>query len=420
MPARAACPLAALIGLALALGACSPVPATPTPPPTSTAPADSPAPGESGSVADATYARIRADVVAIRGLTPTADVDPVGIDEAQLRTNLEAEFDAENSPEELAVAEDMLIALGFLQPGASLRALTLDFQSGQVAGYYSPERDELYVVRRGAALGPSDRVTYAHEFTHQLQDQHVDLGSLGISDAEQSDRSLGRLALIEGDASFAQQTWTQQNLTSEELGQLLAEALDPEALAALQRAPAFLRETALFPYQDGLAFVSRLIASGNGYAAVDAAYRDPPDSTEQILHPDKYLTREDPIEVAIPAGAAAALGAGWSAAGEDTLGELILRTWLTEGDVPLAQARVATAGWGGDRLALLRGPEGDTALALVTVWDTPADASEFASAAETALAGIRRVGKIGHEVGSTTVTVALGPSAIVLDAFLQR
>lgn len=413
--------LAALTALGLVLAACNPAPPSPSPaPPSTDAPTASVGPGESGTAADSTYARIRADVAAIRGLTPTADVDPVSIDEAELRTNLEAEFDAENTPQELAVAEDTLIALGFLAPGASLRALTLDFQSGQVAGYYSPERDELYVVRRGAALGPSDRVTYAHEFTHQLQDQHVDLGSLGISDAEQSDRSLGRLALIEGDASFAQQTWTQQNLTSEELGQLLAEALDPEALAALQRAPAFLRETALFPYQDGLAFVSRLIASGGGYPAVDAAYRDPPDSTEQILHPDKYLTREDPIAVAIPDGAAAALGAGWSVAGEDTLGELILRTWLTEGNVPLARARVATAGWGGDRLALLRGPDGETAVALVTVWDTAADATEFASAAEMALQGIERVGEVGHEAGTTIVTLALGPSAAALAAFLQR
>ena len=402
----------AVLVIGIALGACSPTPSTP--------PSGPPTPGGSPPSTDATYARIRADVEAIRGLAPTADVDPVAIDEAQLRTSLEAEFDAQNTREELAVAEDILIALGFLPPGASLRALTLDFQSGQVAGYYSPERNELFVVRRGAALGPSDRVTYAHEFTHQLQDQHIDLGSLGLSDADMSDRSLGRLALIEGDASSIQQTWTQQNLTSEELGQLLAEALDPEAIAALQRAPMFLRETALFPYQDGLAFVSRLTASGGGYAAVDAAYRDPPDSTEQILHPDKYLTREDPIEVSIPGGAASALGAGWAVAGEDTLGELILRTWLTQGDVPLARARVATAGWGGDRLVLLRGPDGATAVGIVTVWDSAADATEFGDAAGMALAGLDRTVDIAHVAGTTEVVVAFGSRAVDLAAALAR
>ena len=98
------------------------------------------------------------------------------IDPEQLATNLQAEFDAEYTPEDLADTEDMLIALGLLPPGASIRQLTLDLQAGQVAGYYSPDKDQLFVVRRsGDDLGAIERVTYAHEFNHQLQDQHFEL-----------------------------------------------------------------------------------------------------------------------------------------------------------------------------------------------------------------------------------------------------
>ncbi len=359
------------------------------------------------------YAQIRADVIAIRGLQPTKAVDPVTIDEATLRSNLQAEFDTENTPAELAVAEDVLITLGLLPTGTSLRAATLDFQGANVAGYYSPDKDQLFVVNRSGRLGAADLVTYAHEFTHQLQDQRIDLNALGLDVADRSDRSLARLALIEGDAVSVQNTWTTEHLTSQQLGELLGSALDPKALEALRRAPAFLRDTALFPYTDGLAFVSRLLSSG-GYAAVDAALRDPPDSTEQILHPDRYLKRQAPIEVTLPAGLAAKAGAGWSEAGRDTLGEVVLGIWLRQGGVTLAEARTASAGWGGDRLALLRGPGGAVGVALRTEWDTSADADEFATAAATALAPRGSAASLAHAAGSKVVAVAIGPGVAAL------
>jgi len=403
----------AALGLALMLSACGTV--VPSTAPTATPAGSSPSvpaasPGQLPSDAAAVYATIRSQVEKIRGLQPTAAVDPVTIDETQLRANLGAEFDATYTPAQLKDTEDLLIALGLLPQGSSLRALTLDFQSGQVAGYYSPDKNELFVVRRSGTLGPVDETTYAHEFTHQLQDQHVDLGALGIDVQDQSDRSLARLALVEGDASSVQSAWMFANLDSKELGQVLAAGLDPEALAALQRAPRYLRDSALFPYQDGLAFVTRLVTNG-GYAAVDAAFADPPDSTEQILHPAKYLQREKPIEVTLPKVLVDRAGPGWTEAGQDTLGEVILRIWLNQGGVGNEAARAATSGWGGDRLVLFRGP-GDVASVLVhTEWDTATDADEFAAAATTALTAITPTGRIIHQQGSTTVWIAIGEAA---------
>jgi hypothetical protein len=359
------------------------------------------------------YAEIRDQVVVIRGLKPTAAVDPVTIDETQLRANLEAEFDSSETAAELKEAEDLLITLGLLPKGASLRALTLDFQSGQVAGYYSPDKNELFVVNRTGSIGPADESTYAHEFTHQLQDQHVDLEALGIDVKDQSDRSLARLALVEGDAVSVQTAWMSANLDSKELGQVLAAALDPAAFAALQRAPRYLRESSLFPYQDGLGLVTRLLANG-GYAAVDAAFADPPDSTEQVLHPDKYLVRETPIKVTLPKVLFDGVGPAWTEAGQDTLGELLLRIWLNEGGVSTAEARTATAGWGGDRLALLRGPAGALSVVLKTEWDTAVDADEFAAAATSAVAKVAPGGRVVHEQGSDTVWVAIGEGAVTI------
>lgn len=370
-----------------------------------------PAPISSQPDAALVFAEIRQEVELARGLQATGAVDPVTIDPAQLAANLEAEFDAEYPADELADTEDMLIALGLLPPGSSIRQLTLDLQEGQVAGYYSPDKDQLFVVRRsGDDLGAIERVTYAHEFNHQLQDQHFQLDRFFEDAADETDGALGRLALIEGDAVSVQSTWMTQNLTPRELGELIAVALGPASLESLQRAPRYLRETALFPYEDGFAFTNRLLAGG-GYPAVDAAYEDPPQSTEQILHPDRYLQRETPDEVRIPTGLATTLGAGWSDAGQDTLGELVLRIWLREGEVTVADARAAAAGWGGDRLVLLRGPDDAVAIGLVTAWDTPADALEFTTAAEAAVSELDPDGVVVHGPGSAIVVVALGERA---------
>jgi hypothetical protein len=409
------------IVLAFAAGACGTT--TPTLPPPTLAPtlgptAPPPTPTATPRSAAEQYADIRAQVEQIRGLKPTGAVEPVTIDETQLRANLEAEFDASNTPADLRNADDELIALGLLPKGASLRTMTLDLEAGQVAGYYSPEKNRLFVVSRSGGLGGAELVTYAHEFTHQLQDQRLGLQGLALGVHDEADRSLGRLALVEGDAVSVQTTWMTENLSPQQLGEVMSAAMDPAALKALTDAPPFLRETALFPYNDGFAFVSRLIATG-GYAAVDKAFGDPPDSTEQILHPEKYLRRDAPIEVKLPAKLASTLGAGWSVAAEDTLGEEILRIWLDQ-VLPTPDAAAAAAGWGGDRLALLRGPDGAIAIALRTEWDTPADADEFLAAAVQAKAGLNLDGSLEHAAGSKVVTLAIGDGSAVLVAALAK
>ena len=420
-----AVPLAAALTCALLAG-CGTTGPTATPlisPTASLAPAATTPPSaslESARPAAEVYAEIRTAVEAIRGLSPTAAVEPVLIDEAQLRTNLAAEFDAALTPRQLANSQDMLIALGLLPAGSSLRKLTLDFQTGQVAGYYSPDKDQLFVVQRGEGVGAVAESTYAHEFTHQLQDQHADLEALGTAVVDQSDRSLARLALVEGDATSVQSTWMTANLDAKEMGEILAASLDPAALEALQNAPAYLRDTAIFPYQDGFAFVSGLLAKGQ-YAAVDAAFADPPDSTEQILHAEKYATREDPVAVAIPGDLAARLGSGWAVAAQDTLGELILRVWLTNAGVAPGSARPAAAGWGGDRAALLRGPSGATCVGLATVWDSAADATEFVAAVGSIKVAAERPGAIvQHATRPTAVYLGFGACAAEVGEALAR
>jgi hypothetical protein len=423
MPQR---PLRRAVAIALAfafvVGACGSntptvAPRTPAPTPVAT-PAAPASPTPVPKSAAEQYAAIRAQVEQIRGLQPTTAVEPVTIDEAQLRTNLAAEFDASYTSTDVKNADDELISLGLLPKGSSLKDLTLDLQAGQVAGYYSPDKKQLFVVSRSGGLGGAELVTYAHEFTHQLQDQRLELQRLASTAHDQSDEALARLSLIEGDAISVQSTWMTDNLSPQQLGQVMSAAMDPAALKALTDAPRYLRETALFPYNDGFAFVSGLLVQG-GYAAVDAAFKDPPESTEQILHPNKYLHREAPITVKLPSKLASTLGPGWSIAAEDTLGEEVLKVWL-EQVLSTPDAAAGAAGWGGDRLALLRGPNGAVAIALRTAWDTPADAAEFLAAAVKTESGLGLQASAESAAGSNVVTIAIGDGRAVLAAALAK
>jgi hypothetical protein len=133
------------------------------------------------------------------------------------------------------------------------------------------------------------------------------------------------------------------------------------------------------------------------------------------MHPEKYEAGEKPVEMPLDGAAlATAMGAGWVGTPEDTLGEFQLSVWLRENGVDALPAGDAAAGWGGDRLAYLRGPDGAYALVLATTWDTAADATEFLVAAKTA-AGNLPGAAAAERGGSASVWVYATSDATNLD-----
>jgi hypothetical protein len=388
-PRRVANRLLASVAATILAASCgTPQTQTPTPHPSPSAAIASPS-----AVGSATptpnpsdvYAQIEDQVVAIRGLQPKSAVDPQVLDPTELKKHIEDSFNKDNPPALVDANEQLLKGMGLVPPDASLADLFIEMQSSQVAGFYDPDAKELYVVSKTGTLGPTERVTFAHEFTHALQDQNFDLKALDLTEVGEGDRGLGRLSLIEGDATAVMSVWAQQNLNTFELLQLSQEAADPEALRILESLPSILRETTLFPYQQGLQFVLSLEATG-GEDAVDQAFEDPPASTEQILHFDKYESHEKPVSVSVPKGLAAAMGPGWKLSLQDTFGEFQTGIWLrSEGSAETSVADAAAAGWGGDRIVLLEGPNHGWAIGWLTAWDTAADAAEFRSAAAQAI-----------------------------------
>jgi hypothetical protein len=411
----------AVVALLVAIGCGTSVPSpspsplvTPVPSPSPSArPSAAPSPASSAEVG-AIYDAIEAQVVEIRGLQPRREVARQFIDEAELRTMITGMFDEETPPEYVSATERLYKALELIPADANLRELTLDLLSGGVAGFYRHDQDTLYVVSKTGLPGVNERITFAHEYDHALQDQNTSVFTDQDGILDQTDRILARQAIYEGDASLLMTLWGAANFDLSDLVALLALSSDPETLALLDRMPAILRETLVYPYTTGLTYVQAAQLQG-GWQAVDDFYDRMPESTEQILHPEAYQANERPVSVDLPDDLADQLGAGWSVPLEDTFGEFQLGIWLREAGVDAAAEATATAGWGGDRLAVVEGPSGAWGVVLETTWDGAADASEFLDAAQGAVDGLSHPARISAPAGQAVTILIASDEPTLLD-----
>ena len=313
---------------------------------------------------------VLAQVQTLRGLQPTGSVPVEFLDEPALRQILVRRFERDYLPSERDADQKLLVALGLLRPDQDLVGIDRDLLDDQVLGLYSADDKTLYVRGDGLQIGPAEETTIAAAYTHALQDQAYDLARIAPLHTDNNDRAVAIQALIEGDAMLAQSLWARTYLSAVQQRQL---APSDDAFDRLQQAPAVVRTNTLFPYIDGLGFVAQLYRKG-GFAGVDAAFRNLPVSTAQIMHPETYLAGQQPVPVTLP-DLAGRLSQPWRLLDSNVLGELGVRNLLAQyGESGAAQT--AAAGWRGDRWLLLD-HEDRQAVVLRTLWATDAQASRF-------------------------------------------
>ena len=260
----------------------------------------------------------------------------------------------------------------------------------------------------------------AHELTHALQDQHFNLRRFEHWPKGDSDAELAAHALIEGDATLSMMLYIANN-PIRALAFLKSLGGTEMSSAELDKAPRALRETLLFPYTDGTDWTRNLYKAG-GWDRVSKAFTELPQSTEQVLHPEKYFAHEAPVKVTLPdiapllnaGGRAQGSGvsersavshqrsvgrnslpithhsslrdlqdssaqppASWKRLESDVEGEWGLYLVLDQFLKAPAESRRAAAGWGGDRYEVYENPKGEVMFVSLSTWDTENDAREF-------------------------------------------
>ena len=252
----------------------------------------------------------------------------------------------------------------------------------QVAGYYDPDSNALYIPEDVEPL--QLRVVVSHELVHALQDQYVHLDSI-IEQRHANDRRSAAQAVLEGQATVSQipVLMPEQKPDTFPLGwfwqQRAAMAAQQAQMKQFARAPLWLREGLIFPYLGGADFIVWFRHKYFGRSVLDAM----PKSTEQILHPERYAAHDEPTELTFASGEADTVQ--W----EDNLGEYETRLLFQQLLGNEGEATTLATGWDGDRYQVL-GPKND-ALVWYTVWDDAAAATRFAGGLQRAWAK-RRAG----------------------------
>jgi hypothetical protein len=346
------------------------------------------------------------DVERLRGLEFKEPVVKKGQTKEGFRDFLLAALEKEMNPKVWEPRERFYKRLGLLPGDVSLRASVEALLLEQVGGYYDPETRALYLV---GSFGPTiDRTILAHEIGHALDDQHFDLRGRMEAVRNEEDRGFATSSVLEGSATLLMGRYVAKYLLTSGLEpeEIVEEMQGQEAFQAEQfrRAPPYLQRGLLLTYLEGQKFLSKGVLSPIPDVRpelFETAFRYPPLSSEQILHPEKYweaITRDEPIEVVLPEFGAS-LGEAWTKADESTLGE-IYTAILTEdpddveeidvSDVEGALAlmgrewtNAGAAGWGGDRFAVY--VNGDRLVGVwLAVWDDAGEAEEFEEALEEA------------------------------------
>jgi hypothetical protein len=316
--------------------------------------------GEEQQQAD--VATIASRVEAIRGLEFRRQPVPVRITGAQAREEGLSELDRSYPETRLRADEEVLKLLGLIEPDVDLRTLSGSVFGEGVAGYYEPRSKRLRIVE-DATPGALADIVLAHELNHALEDQHF---GLALDKNASDDAALARAALVEGTAMLVMQEYVLQHVgAGEAMGALLGSGMsDGPAL------PRFIEDQLIFPYIGGMQFAAVLRRQGGWNQLNDAAASRVPESTEQILHPEKWLAGEKPRPIRLDVR----LGPEWRRAVAGTWGE-----WQTAqivgGDA---------AGWGGDRYELWQRGEcaeppcrGSDVLVMRWAWDTREAAGTF-------------------------------------------
>jgi hypothetical protein len=291
----------------------------------------------------------------------------------QVAAYMARKLDDELPPEKLEGMGAAYRLFGLLPDTLDLRQLLLSLYTEQVVGYYDPDSATLYVVE---GVDPMlVRLTLAHELVHALQGQYLTLDSL-LAIPGANDRRMATQAVLEGQATLASIEVLMPkrdfdaipNFWDTYRQQLKRQHAQMPVFSA---APLIVQETIVFPYLEGANFVRWFKRSFRDTVPFGPRM---PLSTEHILHPDRYLRRDEPVDFRIIDEA----GLVYS----DGLGEFETRVLLTVLMGSEATARAGARSWGGDRYGVYRAQGSEYALVWWTAWDDEKAADRFATLLE--------------------------------------
>ncbi|HLX36750.1 MAG TPA: hypothetical protein VKR29_03080 [Candidatus Binataceae bacterium] len=271
--------------------------------------------------------------------------------------------------------------LGRYHRDRNVKADSVKLYLTQVDAFYDFRKKDMVILEGGRQAAEQmgfryvsygdwrDDMILAHELTHALQDQNFDAGARMMKIGDNSDAALAFKSLIEGDATLAGFAYVRGGMDESLADFITAHLTDlPQVSAAKDKnVPDALSVPFLFQYAEGTAFAREAYRRG-GWDSVDAAFRNPPESSAQIIDPELYFDHPThPLRIKVD-GYQKGL-AGWNKVLEDTYGELALRLiMMASFGRDSSQVEVAHR-WAGDRMVVLSHGKDETVIWIVAFND---------------------------------------------------
>jgi hypothetical protein len=333
----------------------------------------------------------------LRGLQPLEKLPVVFLTRNQFREQYKKEMQATLPLEEVQLYLQQLWMLRLVSdPSIDFYEASADLGSDDILGQYDPISKRMIVITDTPQqlLDPQAQVTMAHEFVHSLQDENYKLAKLWPVGAPDQDRELAVRSLVEGDATLAGYTWAAEYMNGQDFRSLF----DQKTVSAdvANKTPLYLGMNTIFPYTMGPEFVSKIMQVG-GFSTVNLSLQDPPSSTEQIMHPQKFLQvpMDEPQTVTLP-DLSGPLGQGWVLKATNTLGEFDLNFMLKQNGA--SDPDRGADGWGGGMFSMYKLANEIMVYSRVE-WDTDNDATEFEGAMNETFAKMPMSGKFRTDSG---------------------
>jgi hypothetical protein len=198
-------------------------------------------------------------------------------------------------PDEIRAEETTLRMFGFVPADFDLKKNTIDLLTEQAAAFYDFHRKKLF-ISDWAARNMRDEAL-VHELGHALADQNFPLEKFLGKVSDDSEASLARESIVEGQAE-----WLMIELALRRNGKTLADpdtarqylldqaesAVGDKQYPVFSNAPLYIRRTLMFPYEAGQRFQQAVFIKEGARAFADV-FRHPPETTAQILHPERYF-----------------------------------------------------------------------------------------------------------------------------------
>ncbi len=344
-------------------------------------------------------ADIQVKLAKLRGLPMPKPVPAELQSTEDFRKFVQRELEKELPKAKAANLQTSLLHIGLYTKAIDLPKVLEQTMTSQAAAYYDPGTKKFFIVMAPDNDTMLDTIS-AHELTHALQDQNFNLAKF-MPPTLDDDAGIARRFLVEGDATFSMiaylatdakgpdalammtkligsQIESMANMTVADYAEMMKQqaagfsSMDPDmkkSMETIGELPPIIIGPMIDSYMKGAIVAMRAFDAG-GWKAVDALYAHPPSSTEQVLHPSTKLIgkREEPKKVTLPKLPGEELT-------QNVMGELQYQVYLQQWNVKNPDA---TAGWGGDRYAVMKEKDGRIVGYLATTWDSEKDAKEFA------------------------------------------